>query len=139
MLLKSQHYTTRRPFTQKREFKTVLKVPTCETKDYKINYDVQIERQIASFKDINVSERLEEIIWVNFASKSKNDLENINLNKSMKPCRHQFANKKYKEFLVYSIEFENMKRVLTIRTQYLMFNKTLHDYHVHIVSLLNSD
>lgn len=89
---------------------------SCVTKDHKINYDLQIEKQIASFKDINVSERLEEIIWVSFGRKSKAPLSEINLNKSMKPCRHYFRNKKYMEFIVYSIEFENMKRVLTLRT-----------------------
>lgn len=39
-----------------------------------------------------------------------------------------------KEFIVYSVEFENMKRVLTLRTQYLMVNKTLHDYSIRIIN-----
>ena len=137
--MKSQHYITRKKVIEQRKFKTVLKVEPCAIKDHKINYDQQIEKQIASFKDINASERMEEIIWVNFGSKSKAPLSEVNLNQSMKPCRHYFKNKRYMEFIVYSIEFENMKRVLTLRTQYLMFNKTLHDYQIKLISLVNSE
>ena len=49
-------------------------------------------------------------------SRSKAPIREINLNKSQKPSRHYFLNQKFKEFLVYQIEFENMKRILTIRT-----------------------
>lgn len=82
-------------------------------------------------------ERQEEVISVSFERKSKAALSEINLNKSMKPCRHYFKSQKFKEFIIYSIEFENMKRVLTLRTQYLMVNKTLHDYQIKIISVIN--
>ena len=72
-------------------------------------------------------------------SRSKAPIREINLNKSQKPSRHYFLNQKFKEFLVYQIEFENMKRILTIRTQYLMINRTLHDYSIKIINLLNRD
>ena len=40
---------------------------------------------------------------------------------------------------MYSIEFENMKRVLTLRTQYLIVNKTLHDYQIKIINQFNKE
>ena len=123
----------------KRQFRTVLKVGSCETKDHAIDYDAQLQKQIASFKDINDNEKLAEIIWVSFGRKSKAPISEVDLNKSIKPCRHYFLREKFKEFIVYSIEFENMKRVLTVRTQYLMINKTLHNYAIKITSLLNED
>ena len=42
--------------------------------------------------------------------------------------RHNYRNPKYKEFILYGISFKNLKRVLTIRTQYLIRNETLLDY-----------
>ena len=57
----------------------------------------------------------------------------------MKPRRHYFLAQKFKEFIVYSVEFEKMKRVLTLRTQYLMVNNTLHDYDIKIISLFNKE
>lgn len=35
---------------------------------------------------------------------------------------------------MYSIEFANMKRILTLRTQYLLVNQTMFDYDVKIIS-----
>ena len=36
------------------------------------------------------------------------------------------------EFYVYGVSFINMKKVLTIRTQYLFVNKTLFNYEIHV-------
>jgi hypothetical protein len=53
--------------------------------------------------------------------------------------RHNYKDPRYKEFILYGVSFTNLKRVLTIRTQYLLRNDTLLDYDVKIVSLLEKD
>lgn len=139
MLSRSQHYRVESKVQSKGYYKTVLKVSPCETKDHAVDYDSMLQKQIASFRDINQIERLEEVIQVDFGRSSKAPIREVNLNKSQKPCRHYFRSQKFKEFLVYSIEFENMKRVLTLRTQYLMVNKTLHDYQIKVINQLNKE
>ena len=72
----------------------------------------------------------EDIVRVSFGRKSKAPIEEVKLNKTMKAARHYFKSKKFKEFIVFAIEYENknLKRVLTLRTQFLLRNKTLFDY-----------
>lgn len=139
MLSRSQHYRVGSKKPMKRHFKDVLRVKSCETKDHAVDYDAMLQKQIASFRDINSIERLEEVIQVDFGRNSKAPIKEVNLNKSLKPCRHYFRHQKFKEFIVYSIEFENMKRVLTLRTQYLLVNKTLHDYQIKIINQFNKE
>lgn len=52
---------------------------------------------------------------------------------------HYFKNSKYKEFILYGVSFKNLKRVLTLRTQYLLRNDTLLDYHVRIMSCIDKE
>ena len=61
------------------------------------------------------------------------------MNKTMKSTRHYFKSNKFKEFIVYAIEYENknLKRVLTLRTQFLLTNRTLYDYKIKVVSLFD--
>ena len=61
----------------------------------------------------------------------------MKLNKTQKYTRHYFKSSKFKEFIVYAVEFKNLKRVLTLRTQYLLQNKTLFDYQIKVVSLFD--
>ena len=82
MLRLSQHYHVKKPSFALKHFKSVLKVSSCETKDHAVNYDDQLQKQIASFKDINANERLEEVIQVSFGRKSKAPIREINLNKN---------------------------------------------------------
>lgn len=53
--------------------------------------------------------------------------------------RHYYRDPRYKEFILYGISFVNLKRVLTLRTQYLLKNDTLLDYHVRIVSFFDKE
>jgi hypothetical protein len=53
--------------------------------------------------------------------------------------RHNYRNPKYKEFILYGVSFRNLKRVLTIRTQYLIKNETLLDYSVKILNVFEKD
>lgn len=53
--------------------------------------------------------------------------------------RHSYRNPKYNESILYGISFKNLKRVLTIRTQYLLRNETLLDYAVKIVNVFEKD
>ena len=77
----------------------------------------------------------EEIINVSFGRKSKVPITGIDINKTGQANRHYFPNSKFKEFLLYTVSFKHLKRVLTIRTQYLIHNQTLENYNVRIVSL----
>ena len=86
-----------------------------------------------------LSESNEDIIQVSFGRKSKAPIQEVKLNKTMKSTRHYFKSNKFKEFIVYAIEYENknLKRVLTLRTQFLLTNKTLFDYKIKVVSLFD--
>jgi len=53
--------------------------------------------------------------------------------------RHYYRSPKYKEFILYGVSLKNLKRVLTLRTQYLLRNDTLLDYHVKIINLFEKD
>lgn len=53
--------------------------------------------------------------------------------------RHYYRSSKYKEFILFGVSLKNLKRVLTLRTQYLLRNDTLLDYHVKIINLFEKD
>ena len=56
------------------------------------------------------------MIMIDFGRRSKAPIFDIDLNKSIKPQKHYYLSPKFKEFIIYGIEFQNMKRVLTLRT-----------------------
>ena len=97
-----------------------------------------MKQQLDSFSKNN--EKREEIVQVNFNRKSRAPINEVNLNKLGNASRHYFISSKFKEFLVYGVTFEkSLKRVLTLRTQYLLQNATLLDYDVRITSSFNKD
>ena len=119
---------------REQEFMKVLRVKSCESKDLAVNYDIQMKQQVDYFKNKSFMEKDQENIRVSFNRKSKAMIEDVNLNQTSTGNRHYYQNQKYKEFIVYSIEFANMKRILTLRTQYLLVNQTMFDYDVKIIS-----
>jgi hypothetical protein len=74
------------------------------------------------------------MIQISFDKSSKLPIQAINLNKLGQTNRHCFRNKKYKEFIIYGVTFQNLKRVLTLRTQFLLQNSTAFDYSIKIQS-----
>jgi hypothetical protein len=119
----------------------VLKVHSCETKNYAVDYEAQVQYQVDQFRQTNLGSKQEEIVSISFSRTSKAGIEHINLNsnKLNKMFRHNYRNPKYKEFILYGISFRNLKRVLTIRTQYLIKNETLLDYSVKILNVFEKD
>ena len=103
-----------------KQYMKVLKVPSGETKDYAVDYELQVKHQVDQYRQGNLSESNEDIIQVSFGRKSKAAIQEVKLNKTLKATRHYFKSSKFKEFIVYAIEFQNLKRVLTLRTQYLL-------------------
>jgi hypothetical protein len=63
----------------------------------------------------------------------------LNANTIGSMWRHYFRNPKYKEFILYGVSFSNLKRVLTLRTQFIMRNDTLKDYEVKITSIYDKE
>lgn len=123
-----------------KQYVQVLKVPTGETKDYAVDYELQVKQQVDQYRRGVLAESGgEDIVRVSFGRKSKAPIEEVKLNKTMKATRHYFKSKKFKEFVVFAIEYEskNLKRVLTLRTQFLLRNKTLFDYQIKIISLFD--
>jgi len=118
-----------------------MRVHPCETKNYSVNYDSQMEKQVNQFRQTNLVQKSEELVSIEFNRKTKASIEHINLNSNKldKMWRHNYKDPRYKEFILYGVSFTNLKRVLTIRTQYLLRNDTLLDYDVKIVSLLEKD
>ena len=49
----------------------MLKVPSGETKDYAVDYELQVKQQVDAYKQGNLSESVEDIIQVSFGRKSK--------------------------------------------------------------------
>ena len=57
-------------------------------------------------------------------------LNSVNLNQV--GCKKHYVRDDESEFFVYGVTFANMKKVLTIRTQYLFVNQTFFSYELHI-------
>ena len=53
MLRRSQRYNVKKPVPVRKLFRSVLRIESCETRDLAVDYDEQIQKQIASFRDIN--------------------------------------------------------------------------------------
>lgn len=67
----------------------------------------------------------------------RNKITDIDLNELSEGQRFYFKRQNdmiRKEFLVYSVSFKNFKRVLTLRTEYLLENRTSHTYHLQLVN-----
>jgi len=86
-----------------------------------------------------MTSKQEEVVVVKFKSGTKAPITNINLNKLGQANRHYYRNQKYKEFIVYGVTFQNLKRVLTIRTQYLLKNLTDSDYQLKVISWFDKE
>ena len=62
-------------------------------------------------------------------------LSNVNLNEICNKKKHYVRDdeeSKNSEFYVYGVQLINMKKILTIRCQYLILNQTLFEYEIHI-------
>ena len=75
----------------------------------------------------------EEIVSVVFESKHLLPIKEINLNKLGQKEKHSFAANSV-EFLAYEVSFVDLKRILTVRTQFLIINQTLETFELLLKS-----
>ena len=111
----------------------MTRVPSNTTKPLEVDYEAQVRKHRTMYCDGELSNKQEEIVQVVFSEK-KVPITDINLNELIHGQRHYFNGMGHKEFLVYTVSFKNLKRVLTLRTQYLLENRTLFDYQIRIDS-----
>ena len=69
-----------------------------------------------------------------FDRANKLPIEGLNLNKLCEPQWHQFHSEKHREPIVYEVSFKELKRVLTVRTLYVLQNSTSQSYSIKIAN-----
>eukprot|EP00347_Sterkiella_histriomuscorum_P000566 403375355 len=117
-----------------------------EAIDYAVDYELQVKQQMNIYNSHQFSGQQGEFIKILFedagpekggitsGSGMSIPLSSVNLNQV--GCKKHFVKDderlNHSEFYVYGVTQVNMKKVLTIRTQYLFVNQTFFNYEIHI-------